>query len=399
MTNRTTIDDNRVTLTTSCGYTKAGSYFRKVQVGTDYPSSYTRYEKIPYSGDFTDTRVKQAIAFTEYISRKKKPAKRFFTEPHNYSTSGSRFIDPLFEWTSDYAPGQLKTGTMGSCFGTPSFQDNWTTNDYIALCGKLRETIAGSDFHAGNFVAQGHQALEMIANSATRIYSAYKSVRRGNIEKAARQLTNTSYKGRKIPNQSRHDVANNWLELQYGWLPLLQDAHTGAQALGKIMGSPMQQTYSAQMRKEATLTGVYPNVSWGSTKGFTRYRIKARVREVNVPQLIGLQDPLGIAWEVMPFSFVADWFIPISGFLEARNLNSSVTAVYIHSKLYRTVAQGAVLKNGYHGSSGYREEYFKFDRLISTDLQIPLPTFKPPSSVPSWKRAANALALVSQLFK
>lgn len=399
MTNRTTTNDYRVSVSTSCGVVSAGSYFHKVQSGGDYPSSFTPYAKIPYSWANTKNQVDNAIARVDYIARKKKPAKRFLTEPHAYTTSGARFLDPLMNWTWDTFPGP-RTGTVAGCFGTPSFTDTWTNNDYIALCGKLRQSILGSDFHAGNFIAEGHQALEMIANSATRIYQSYKALRKGNIQKAARHLTNASFKGKKLPStgNARQDLANNWLELQYGWLPLLSDAHTGAQALGNVMGKSLQQTYSAQSRKEATV--ILPaGVAFSVAMGFTRYRIKARVREVNFPSLFGLMDPLGVAWEITPFSFVADWFIPISGFLEARMMNNSVTAVYIHSKLFRTQASGVTLYGGYHGSSGYRSETFIFNRMITTDLNVPLPNFKPLSAVPSWKRAANAVALVSQLFK
>lgn len=38
---------------------------------------------------------------------------------------------------------------------------------------------------------------------------------------------------------------------------------------------------------------------------------------LDMPARFGLVNPLEVAWELLPFSFVADWFLPIGGYLNA----------------------------------------------------------------------------------
>ena len=42
---------------------------------------------------------------------------------------------------------------------------------------------------------------------------------------------------------------------------------------------------------------------------------------------LGLTDPLGIAWELTRLSFVADWFVPIGAWLQARSADTGWTFV------------------------------------------------------------------------
>jgi len=115
--------------------------------------------------------------------------------------------------------------------------------------------------------------------------------------------------------------------------------------------------------------------------------------------IIGLTDPLTAIWELTPYSFVVDWFIPIGDYLQnvAFAANIKINRVirsrknYIDCRGINPVAENYIITKG---SSLYRYKYVVLSRTISNTLDVPLPRPKPLAEVPSFKRAANAVALL-----
>lgn len=112
---------------------------------------------------------------------------------------------------------------------------------------------------------------------------------------------------------------------------------------------------------------------------------------------LGLLNPEIVAWELLPFSFVADWFIPIGSYLEARSITKMVTGLYttsdkMESKKYP--AKSAAFLSQPRASS--------FDvvyvRSAPGDApKLPSPVFKPLSQALSVGHVKNAIALLTQV--
>jgi hypothetical protein len=285
----------------------------------------------------------------------------------------------------------------GYQYGTAS-SDEWNSNDTIAALGKLREKVAGSDFNAGVFLAEGSKALTMIADSAVRIRKGLTAIKRGDVIGAAKAL------GSKRPTKVHKTASANWLELQYGWMPLVKDAYGGAEFLGKLLNFPMVQTYKVRRKKKMNGTWSFPGWTSKKADASTTYQILARLTEVDPYQLSGLTDPASIVWELTPYSFVADWFIPIGNYLAARSLASALTGTFVTTKVRRVSAAytghpgagNAFVSTSHitHPSCNWTQ--INVDRTVSTTLSVPVPRFKPLSDVPSWKHCANAVALLVQ---
>lgn len=89
-----------------------------------------------------------------------------------------------------------------------------------------------------------------------------------------------------------------------------------------------------------------------SVRGKVRYRARA----ADLPGRFGLLNPLSVAWELMPLSFVADWFLPIGSYLSGfdANLRFDVTSGYFgyklesrrHVEILRVRTAGATVKLG-----------------------------------------------------
>lgn len=308
---------------------------------------------------------------------------------HPYTMTDTQlFDDKAWNWnrTAEY------TGVLHGA-GVGGVNYNWSSNDDLNLLGKLREKTAGSDFNFGVFLGEMGEAMGMIGNAATRVANAYRYARRGNFSAAAASLSSL----RRDPS-GRRIVARNWLELQYGWLPLLNDAEAGAKFLAHHLNVPLEQVVRVRRRRAGYITPANGTVRWNGMKCFQSKQIIARLKEKDVYKLSGLTDPMSVAWELVPYSFVIDWFLPIGDYLSARGLASALTGTFVTStmKYYDTGVGFRQWVNPAQVSTHnvFRQTRVEVTREVSTTLNVPLPSVKGLGEAMSWKRAANAVSLV-----
>lgn len=401
MTQKTVVNDYRVYVQGSYGDpVLIGSFFKKVWNGGD------KIIKRPPREGFQFSLPKDPVTGKISWRWKRRPGlpkpKRFYCEDHPYSMTLQIYHeDGLSNYVFKDPPHPPDPAVFCSFKlargGIDPNDTLWTANEQLALIGKLRTKVAGSDFNLGVFLGEGHKALDMIASNATRIYQAFRAVKRGNLPEATKWLTGVHTGTGSKPNKARKTPANQWLELQYGWLPLLQDVHSGAEFLAHHLEVPIELRVVARHKVES-----YPR-SPGNTERFdfgwrwSSGQIIYRRKEVNVPALVGLMDPLSVAWELVPYSFVLDWFLPIGDWLAARGLSQSMTGSFVTTRRFSTYGESPYDTTGHYSwESRYSEMYKSLTRSISTELDVPLPKIKPLKEAFSWKRATNALALLAQ---
>lgn len=325
----------------------------------------------------------------------------------------------------------------------PSVSDPFSNSDQLALIGKLRERIAGSSFNAGVSLGESPQVLKMVTESTSKIFTAYRSIRSGDPLKAAKILFGTlqarkvnpkrvgrsarpidvirDTDGRSIGDvylvtpprgpkflvqESDRATASNWLQLQYGWKPLLSDIHEGMVFVDHHLRYPTVHRVHAQRFAEGRMSGILSNLDYEhSTKIPIRVvssrRLTATLTEVDVVRLSGLTDPLSIAWELVPYSFIVDWFIPIGDYLSARGLANSLKGTFVTNTrliVEKVPGSSAIYSqtiDPVYNSRDWRCRQVRFSRSSpNSTLSIPQPEVVPLSKVVSWQRAANAVALM-----
>jgi len=355
-----------------------------------------------------------------------RPPKRVSNAPHNYEmhyrNHRQHYVYKTREFDcSTYAlPG---VGTWSNSLATNVTHSDGTNyssfamgeNDRLKIIGKLREKLVGSDFNMSVFLGEGHQTLGLIADSATRIYRAMKSVRTGNIAHAANILvTGTAResaagtKAWKAKALTKQTVGSAWLELQYGWLPLLKDAEAAAQMLAHQLTAPFRQKVKAGSRKSrVTVKTVDGNpvhcapdhISYTLTTYETMQYILYVDEKMSTPAVLGLLNPENVAWELMPWSFVVDWFIPIGQYLEARAFSSCVSGQAVLSQVLKFMI-GPITNStsGKWSDPDYQQYGVDCYRSVYASLgsSVPLPSFKGLGQVASWQHCANAVALLVQ---
>ena len=166
-------------------------------------------------------------------------------------------------------------------------------------------------------IAEARKTGDLILSTATRIDRAYRALRRLDFREVSRQL-----------DISPEQVHKTWLEYRYGWLPLLMDVKGSAELLAQHhLGRAEDFVVNATLRSENTLARqINPTGAgtWGSVaiaKGSCTVRVKLRCRIDNTAvaafQQMGLVNPALVAWELVPYSFVFDWFISVGDWLTA----------------------------------------------------------------------------------
>jgi len=229
------------------------------------------------------------------------------------------------------------------------------------------------------------------------------------MREAARALSVQPTVRNRRPPSTTDEISGRWLELQYGWLPLVGDIQAAAEAVGNLVERPTQRTFrvSRSVRKSE-------RVQWGNYLYVKNTYVHKRYMKVTIfaapnPFTLNLVDVATVAWEKTSYSFVADWFLPIGDYLGAMKVLSVLPVSQVATtdvlQNYR-VPDGYTfndINGGYIPLGGdelmYRHEY-DISRSVSTSLpSVPLPSLVSLDEALSWRRAANAVSLAYQRFK
>lgn len=271
-------------------------------------------------------------------------------------------------------------------------------------------------------LAQFGQTFGLIATNATKIVKSLRQLKRGNIPGAVSTLVHGHAPSRftiKVgkPSLSK-SLASNWLEVQYGWKPLLQDIEGALQALSnsKLSGFVSKVVAVGHSRSEdqsswpPNQTGFSSSIAikrWSETtcRFVLRYRLSDPLK--NFLAQTGFTNPVNLAWEILPFSFVADWFLPIGPYLEGLSAFDGLDFLDGSQTLF-TKGQAVSAFDGAGLSSGnssitliehdaYHAEHVMLDRVkLNAFPSQTFPSFK--NGFASVTHAANAIALLKANF-
>lgn len=277
---------------------------------------------------------------------------------------------------------------------------DWTSNDTIKLLSKLASKVKDHDFHIGKFAVEGRQTVSMVVERLKTVGGALIDLKRGDFAYAARRL-NVKNVTTKRPN---YDLSGRWLELQYGWMPLISDVFNAMEAYDRLTSKRRTRTLTSGTFRVQNLS--IPAQGASSWEWHCTTELKQRIwyewtEELSDSRSLGLEDPLGIIWEGLPWSFVIDWFIPISTYLDALNIIPKLKGRWMILKVKkRSGASGTVNdQRFYKGCVSSREQVW-VERTVGAGfnaLDIPLPTLKTLDAAASPEHVKNALALLHQL--
>jgi len=303
-------------------------------------------------------------------------------------------------------PNTFGIDSMGLPPGVPqALIDRAVTKMYL----KLKD----SDVNLSVALAEARETAGTIVSGATKIANSVKAYR-GKSPKKWGQITANGAR-----NQWRN-IPGDWLELQYGWNPLMQDIQGSCKSLEKatkgksnikrVVGNA-KDNFDVRYRSSY---GIFASDDcWQDISQHFELSVKAvGIWELQNPLLatftsLGLTNPLELVWERVPYSFVVDWFLPIGNWLSTFDAGLGYSfkccsiGTFERMKVHSSPGASGHQINDWDSFENFcnpiRYEWFRFIRAPTDGPPgVGLPHFKNPLS---GIHLANALSLLTNAFR
>lgn len=369
-----------------------------------------------------------------------------------YSHSEKRMIKPVFrthvvlsyrlrrirdQWNSYTMLGRTGTNKPASngnkislaySYGQTNF---WGANDQLKLLSRLSDAARGHSFNMGIALGEGSQTIALVANTVNRFTNSIKALKRGRFDLALRQLGATPNKPHhasrksvgvfvgkdggfessgasnrqrlkdisdlktgKTSELSLDDISKMWLEIQYGWKPLIGDCYESMKSLAVICDKPRKSRFSVSQSVSFQENILDPTAfSTYRTVTISRRIIAELDENLSTPRSLGLYNPAAVAWELVPFSFVADWFIPIGSYLDSLGVIPFLSGRFLTTERTRIIGKSIGFPPTYPGALTNCKSV-GISRTTSVSLSVPRPEFKSWSASLSPGHLKNAVALL-----
>jgi hypothetical protein len=191
----------------------------------------------------------------------------------------------------------------------------------------------------------------------------------------------------------------------------VDDAYEAAKAFESISQGPRTARFYAKGEDLAPIAigenSVGP-LKW-STRHYRKYTILCELtEELSFERQLGLLDPASVLWEITPYSFVVDWFVPFGTYLDNLNqipklkgrfLTTSTYEVNIHS-IRTTAAFNALPDRRLKRLPSVAFQQKTITRNVASGLTVPSPSFNSLyDALEPANRFKNALALAYQAVR
>lgn len=291
----------------------------------------------------------------------------------------------------------------------------------LALRTRTRLDLKDQMVNLVQAFAERRQTANLLATTVRRFADSVTALRRGNLIGAGRALGVSVSARRHRKHKVRHAknpadaTANGWLELQYGWKPLLQDIYGSAEMIDQKIRRSVRTRLSTSKSIVKNGFDIVDDRAWSHAR--SRWTSKFTMKNVvyystpsaTLQTLVqcGVTNPALIVWELTPWSFVVDWLLPIGNYLSSLDATDGL----VFEKGCQTHFLRFQQENfGWGGRQGSKPVYadWKWDRAslrtyvkcdrftLSEFPKVALPQFKSPFSD---LHLANLTALLLQTFQ
>lgn len=227
---------------------------------------------------------------------------------------------PGWYFTSWWAVKGLIDGFGNTSYGRSLAkyeETNLQTVIYNNAISNLYEDLRGSSLNLALTIGERKESARMLQK-------AFHAMQRIVVE--ARRVRRLALRNPSLL------ISNLWLQAKYGWLPLYQDVYSATEWHYRLFN---EMTSKGKARRKVEKDEKLSVPLLYSTRGEKLFR--THECKVNVIVVYGIADsdtynlsrltslnPVSIAWELVPFSFVVDWFYDIGGYLA--NMEASLGA-------------------------------------------------------------------------
>lgn len=292
-------------------------------------------------------------------------------------------------WTGNPVLHAAQSVSQGYARNVRAFDPVAVNRVYEKFVKKIHDPVS-----MGVLLAERREASDSILKRVGTLRKAWSELRRGRFRNFLKVLDVPPLeKHRGVVRVRGKQASAYWLEYWFGWSPLISDVYKAVELLDSDYPSLAVSVVSGNSRhvKEGDLA------RWDER---TVCKIQADVSVSNEmlyrANQYGVINPALIAWELVPFSFLVDWFIPVGNYLRSYTdfVGLSVRNVSAAYLVRGDMEYGWNLNRGGYPVTS-KSVFTAFSRL--TSLPGPSITAAIPTRL-SNTRAATAISLLVQLF-
>lgn len=265
----------------------------------------------------------------------------------------------------------------------PSLENAAINRSYGILVRRLRGETAA----LGITLASWKQSLAMIVLRSTAIRKfAQKCERKATRQQRVSRRQRRKRKAQGLQSALPVDSANLFLEGMFGWLPLVTDIYQAIKVMTDDVPGGWISGGATEQKKIDIGKGYYPpSGSLLSFEGTLKFRVKqtcmVRVTNPNVwlANKLGVINPALVVWDLVPWSFVVNWFANIPQVLGSVTDFAGVTVSNASTTRMWEVSQGWTARSlpGYDQimETSSRQMTFKHRQLglMLPSLQMRIP--------------------------
>lgn len=309
------------------------------------------------------------LNLTEYAHVKQWVSDGYLSVPRTVSGYGSdgKFYPPWTYWYQD-----TLYGTVG--LGRPTLP-LLLSDSPNRLLSKIKE----EKVNLALMLLEYRETARMFEQLANNVHTMYRGIKSGRLK--------------SLLHKGACGTPSTWLLYRYGITPLASDVAGIRDVLESGLDTPLRRTY--RISKHGTDVSSRKLFFSGKTVGSVhtfrdthlRHFANVEYTSANLKGLtqLGLTNPALLAWEVIPYSFVIDWFVNIGDYLSSLDALTGVSRIAAQK-----ITKSVVVEHWPGGVKGRLQQYNRTNITLSPS---------PPNWDPSltWKRLVDSVALLNNL--
>lgn len=219
----------------------------------------------------------------------------------------------------------------------------------VDIINKLADKWKQTDFNVGMYLSpEGRESIEMMLSSMMRLSNSAREFKRGNLGSALRNLDHLPRSARRTVARKFNsgDVSGAFLSAHLGWEPLIKDIYE-ASHIKSLEEEPLR-LFASRKGTPAKWRVINPGPCKIESSETLKVKILMDVaRPPTFTERFGLGNAFSIAWELVPLSFVADYFLPIGSVIDSMYFISQVRVKQAWKKTFEDAVVKYTLPRGY----------------------------------------------------
>lgn len=263
---------------------------------------------------------------------------------------------------------------------------------------KFIEQCKGESASLGAAIGEWESSFDMIAARAIQLRKGITAFQRGQLSRAAAILAvpEDSVRNARGGVNKRHYASSLWLETHFGWAPMIGDIYNAVDVLQRPFPKARKVRGRSTTRVTKKHSGIYSGVATTKLRGMYYGEVEVTNPNLLLANQLGLVNPLSVAWELVPFSFVVDWFVNVSQILSSY---TDLLGLKVTNAGYTWSYESEILLVMYQGDKTYETSSLIRSKAM---LREPGSVSRPPLALKSplggLSRATTQISLLVKLF-